>query len=118
MNLLESKAREQSSKHIEELHSKIKELEDQNQSLKDNNSKYKQTILELNEKVETIKIKEKDYPIEEFENLKYQVQYYESELESKNKMHEIQLELVSSALHGFGAIYLAEQFNSKYNNKS
>lgn len=118
MNALESKSREQSNKHIEELHSKIKELEDQNQSLKDSNTKYKHTILDLNEKVESIKLKEKDYPIEEFENLKYQVQYYENELETKNKMHEIQLELISSTLHGFGAIFLAEQFHNKYNAKS
>lgn len=111
---LESKAQEQSIKLAESLQAKNKELEDQCNELKEQNSKFKQAVANISEKFEQVKQKEKEYPVDEFLRLRCHVKMLETEIEEKVRMHESQLEMVSSVIYGLGLSYLIENFQTQF----
>lgn len=118
LKVLEKRITDQNNKMLEESKLKIKELEEANFNLKEANNKFKSTLVELNEKLEKHSQKDKDYPLEKFEELEYQVKYLERELEIKLKDHEEQMDLISSVIYTMGVEYLASNVLKNYNSIS
>ncbi len=108
---IESKIDNQNIKLIEELKSQLLKEEETNKQLKESNSKYKQSISEYQSKIELIALKEKEYPVEEFEKMKQRINVLEKDFEEKNMQHAEELDLMSSMFHGFG-IYAFEEIHN------
>lgn len=108
---LESKIDNQNVKLIEELKTQLLKEEETNKILKETNSKYKQSISEYQNKIESIALKEKEYPVEEFEKMKKRISDLEIEFEQKNNQHAEELDLMSSMFHGFGIFAFEEIHN-------
>lgn len=98
----------------ESLLAKNKELEDQLIEVNEQNLKYKHIVTEITEKFEQVKQKEKEYPVDEFLRLRCHVKMLESEMEEKVRLHENQLEMVSSVIYGLGLSYLIDNFQNQF----